>query len=134
MLTLTVIRGERLTLGDMDSEAAQHETHNQGTDVDVYLPGRLMAEEDGDDNYRNLSAFHVRMLRARAFDLAKIMASCSAGKVRIYYNDPVVIAWFRAWYRKRGWRSYFPTPINTHNDSHRFHFHVSIPRWYGDRR
>ena len=65
-------------------------------------------------------------MRARVLDLAKILATCAAGRVRIYYNDPVVIERFRRWFDQRAMRSDVGPPMIAHNRLHTFHFHLTI--------
>lgn len=122
---------EPVTIGDLDAPGDRHKTHAQGVDVDMYLPGRMAAENMGlgryPDNYKARSASFVRKCRGRVLELAKILAACTQGRVRIYYNDPKVLAPFLEWFGKQGLTTPFEAPMMPHNELHRFHFHVTIP-------
>lgn len=123
--------GEMLVIGDLDAPGPRHQTHDRGRDVDLYLPGRMIAENRGSgeypSNYLYRGSLERRMLRARVESLAKILSACSDGRVRIYYNDPPVNDRIRRWFSDRGYDSPFGKPIRHHNDLHRFHFHVTVP-------
>ncbi len=118
-------------IGDLDAPGPRHETHDHGVDADLYLPGALMVENAGggryEDNYRGKSPDQVEILRARALLLAQILATCSEGRLRIYYNDEVVRRRFLRWFEQRGYRSPFRAPMLHHNHLHDFHFHLSVP-------
>lgn len=122
--------GEHLTVGDLDAPGPRHQTHDRGVDVDLYLEQAMIARNEGGrrypDNYENRSRREVRSLRARCMDLAKIIATCAAGQIRIYYNDPDLIRPFRAWFEEQGMRSDVGRPMRQHNDLHRFHFHLTV--------
>ncbi|QQR89389.1 MAG: hypothetical protein IPJ88_14455 [Myxococcales bacterium] len=120
--------GERLTVGDLDAPPDQHKTHNRGMDMDLYLRGSMLSTVEGGGNYRSRSTFEQRMLRARVFDLAKILAQCAQGQIRIYYNDEVVMRWFNPWFWARGWRPPFGQAMVAHNHSHDYHMHVTVLR------
>lgn len=123
--------GERLTIGDLDAPGPRHQTHDRGVDVDLYLEHAMIARNIGGgrypDNYEGRSRAEVRSLRARVMDLAKILAVCANGQIRIYYNDPDLIRPFRAWFDEQGYRSEVGEPMQMHNDLHRFHFHMTVP-------
>jgi len=123
--------GEHLTIGDLDAPGPRHQTHDRGVDVDLYLTEAMIARNEGGgrypDNYEHRSRREVRSLRARVMDLAKILATCADGQIRIYYNDPDLIRPFRAWFEERGYESSVGRPMRMHNDLHRFHFHLTIP-------
>jgi len=123
--------GERVTVGDLDAPGPRHKTHRGGVDVDLYLPGFMATENLGTgrarENYAGLSPEDARAKRARVVSLAKTLAACTAGRLRVYYNDSEVIAPFEAWFRGRGFRSPFGRPMVAHNPLHLFHFHVTIP-------
>lgn len=124
--------GEHVTVGDLDAAGPRHQTHRDGVDVDLYLehamadrnePGRARI-----DNYRGLSRRSVALHRARVLDLGKILARCAGGDVRVYYADRPVVDAFRAWFTEAGLQSSVTaTPMQMHNDLHRFHFHVTVP-------
>lgn len=122
--------GERLTVGDLDAAGPRHATHDQGRDVDLYLPGDMESENAGmgayPSNYRDRPRLQVRMQRARVEALARVLTSCTDGAVRIYYNDRPVAKRFLRWFRRQGFASPFGTPMQAHNALHRFHFHVTI--------
>lgn len=122
--------GEHLTIGDLDAPGPRHRTHDRGVDVDLYLTHAMMARNEGNgrypDNYADRSPREVEGLRARVMDLAKILATCAEGRVRIYYNDPAIIGPFREWFRARGLRSNVGRPMLPHNALHRFHFHLTV--------
>lgn len=122
--------GEHLVVGDLDAPGPRHQTHDQGRDVDLYLPGVMMSENlDGGpvkDNYRERSADRVRENRLRVLGLAKALATCAGGQLRIYYNDPVVVREYNQWYRDAGLSAPFDAPMLSHNDLHGFHFHVTL--------
>jgi hypothetical protein len=122
--------GERLVVGDLDAVGPRHVTHDRGVDVDLYLPGVMESENAGGgvhpSNYVDRPHFTTRMRRARVQALARLLASCTEGAVRIYYNDPEVIRPFMAWFRQVGFAAPFGRPMQAHNDLHRFHFHVTI--------
>ena len=123
--------GEHLTVGDLDAPGPRHQTHDRGVDVDLYLTEAMIARNEGGrrypDNYEHRSRREVRSLRARVMDLAKILAVCADGRIRIYYNDPDLIHPFRAWYEERGLETPFSHAMRMHNPLHRFHFHLSVP-------
>ncbi len=123
--------GHHLTVGDLDAPGPRHQTHDRGVDVDLYLTEAMIARNEGGgrypDNYEGRPRSEVRMLRARVMDLAKIIATCAGGQIRIYYNDPDLIRPFRAWFEERGYHSDVGRPMRMHNDLHRFHFHLTIP-------
>jgi hypothetical protein len=123
--------GETLAIGDLDAPGPRHETHESGVDVDLYLPGAMAVENLGQhervENYTELNSLQLRMHRARVETLARILATCTEGRVRIFYNDEEVQERFLAWYREQGYESEFGGPMQAHNDLHRFHFHVTIP-------
>ena len=123
--------GEHVTVGDLDAEGPRHQTHDHGVDVDLYLlhamADRNEAGRPQTDNYRGLSRRTVRLHRARVLDLAKILARCSGGRLRIYYADREVVDAFRTWFTEAGLHTdVAPQAMQMHNDLHRFHFHVSV--------
>jgi hypothetical protein len=122
--------GERMTIGDLDAAGPRHQTHDRGVDVDIYLEHAMIARNDGGrrypDNYAGRPASEVALLRARVLDLARILATCSRGRLRIYYNDPEIVGAFVAWFSERGLISDFGSPMRMHNALHRFHFHVTV--------
>lgn len=124
--------GEVLAVGDLDAPGPRHETHDAGVDVDLYLP-RVMEVENlggGDyaENYRGMGALERRMVRARVETLARILATCTQGRIRIYYNDRHVRRRFHEWFEAQGFVTPFGRAMQKHNDLHRFHFHVTIPK------
>lgn len=123
--------GEHVTIGDLDAPGPRHQTHDRGVDVDVYLEEAMIARNEGGrrypDNYEGRSRREVRALRARVMDLAKIIATCADGQIRIYYNDPDLIRPFRAWFEEQGMHSDVGRPMRMHNELHRFHFHLTVP-------
>lgn len=123
--------GERMAIGDLDAPGPRHRTHDRGVDVDLYLTHAMMTRNEGRgryvDNYRERGRAEVRELRGRVMDLARILAVCAEGQVRIYYNDPEIITPFRAWFEARGLRSSVGLPMERHNRLHEFHFHLTIP-------
>ena len=122
--------GEHLTIGDFDAPGPRHQTHDRGHDVDLYLLDAMVARNEGGgrypDNYEHRSASEVRSLRARVMDLAKILAVCADGHVRIYYNDPQIVEPFEAWFAARGLVSDVGRPMQMHNPLHRFHYHLTV--------
>lgn len=122
--------GEVLTIGDLDAAGPRHQTHDAGHDVDLYLENALMETNIGGGNYLDTYAGRpsrvVRMLRARVLDLAKNLATCSNGQLRIYYNDPEIIGPFLTWFGERGLVSAVGPAMLAHNRLHRFHFHMTI--------
>lgn len=122
--------GERLVVGDLDAPGPRHETHDRGVDVDLYLPGVMRTDNDGlaryPSNYRDRPHLLVTMRRARVRVLARLLASCAGGGVRIYYNDPPVEEDFNRWFLRQGFQSPFGEPMQAHNALHEFHFHVTI--------
>lgn len=122
--------GEHLTVGDLDAPGPRHMTHDRGVDVDLYLTEAMMARNEGGgrypDNYEGRSPREIEALRARVMDLAKILATCAEGRIRIYYNDRAIIRPFRAWFDARGLESDVGPPMRPHNPLHRFHFHVTV--------
>lgn len=121
-----------VAVGDLDAPGPRHQTHDRGVDVDLYVLGALLTENAGGgrypSNYEGKSTDDVEALRRRVLDLAKILAACSDGAVRIYYNDDVVLERFHAWYDEQGFaENPFGRPMQRHNPLHDFHFHVTIP-------
>jgi hypothetical protein len=123
--------GRRLVVGDLDAPGPRHQTHERGVDVDLYLPESMVARNAGGgrypSNYRGRPAREVAGLRAEVLDLARILASCAEGQVRIYYNDRIVQEAFLAWFGAAGLRSAGGAPMEPHNRLHRFHFHLTVP-------
>lgn len=123
--------GEQLVIGDLDAPGPRHQTHDRGVDVDLYLVDAMMTRNEGRgryvDNYRFRSRSEVQALRARVMDLARILAVCANGQIRIYYNDPEIIGPFREWFDARGLRSSVGLPMQRHNRLHEFHFHMTVP-------
>lgn len=123
--------GERMAIGDLDAPGPRHQTHDRGVDVDLYLPHAMMTRSEGGrryvDNYRDRPASEVALHRARVMDLARILAVCANGQIRIYYNDPEIVTPFRAWFDARGLRSEVGNAMEPHNALHEFHFHLTIP-------
>ena len=124
--------GEVLAIGDLDAPGPRHETHDAGVDVDLYLPGVMEVENIGGgayaENYGGLDRLARQTQRARVLTLARIVATCTQGRVRIYYNDDDVRRRFQSWFDGAGLASPFGRPMQQHNDLHRFHFHVTIPK------
>lgn len=123
--------GEHVTVGDLDAEGPRHQTHDHGVDVDLYLlhamADRNEAGRPQTDNYHGLSRRTVRLHRARVLDLAKILARCSNGRLRIYYADREVVDAFRSWFTEAGLHTdVAPQAMQMHNDLHRFHFHMTV--------
>jgi hypothetical protein len=122
--------GERIVVGDLDAPGPRHSTHDRGVDVDLYLPGIMESDNTGSGSYPSnyVSRPHLtnRLRRARVQHLARLLASCTGGAVRIYYNDPPVSAQFTPWFQAHGFVSPFGRAMQAHNALHRFHFHVTI--------
>jgi len=122
--------GETVTLGDLDATGTRHKTHSSGVDVDLYLPGMMAMENMGKsrwvDNYGGQSRSYVEKCRDRVLDLARILAGCAGGRIRIYYNDPPVIEAFLAWFGEQGLVTPFSAVMEPHNELHLFHFHATI--------
>jgi len=121
---------ERMVIGDLDAAGPRHQTHDRGVDVDMYLERSMIAANIGGgrypDNYAGRPENEVRQMRARVLDLAKILATCSGGRLRIYYNDPELVPVFVAWFAERGLRSDVGPAMMMHNPLHRFHFHMTV--------
>lgn len=121
-----------LAVGDLDAPGPRHQTHDKGVDVDIYLPGAMMVENAGGgrypSNHEGKSADHIEATRQRVEGLARALAECAGGAVRIYYNDDVVLERFHQWYDAQGFdENPFGRPMQKHNHLHDFHFHISIP-------
>lgn len=123
--------GEQLTIGDLDAPGPRHQTHNRGVDVDLYLP-HAMADRNEEgripfDNYHGLSRRQIRLHRDRVMDLGKLLATCSHGRLRIYYADRPVVDEFRTWFTEQGMVSDVAAQaMQMHNALHRFHFHMTV--------
>ena len=121
---------QELLIGDLDAPGPRHQTHKTGVDVDLYLPHTLMVENLGGrryrDNYRRRTTEEVEAAREKVELLARILAVCTEGRVRIYYNDTTVRDRFHAWFDARGYETPFGRPMQRHNRLHDFHFHVTI--------
>ena len=122
--------GTGLVVGDLDAPGDRHATHASGVDVDLYLPGLMARDNAGGgshpDNYEGLGEGAVAAKREAVLDLAEVLASCAGGRLRIFYNDPVVVGAFASWFEAAGMVSPFGEPMKAHNDLHLFHFHVTI--------
>ena len=122
--------GEIMTIGDLDAAGVRHQTHDAGHDVDLYLEHAMIDTNIGGGHqiptYAGVPARIVRLLRAQVMDLARILATCAHGRVRIYYNDPELIPPFLAWFAEHGMVSDVGPAMLEHNRLHRFHFHVTI--------
>ncbi len=122
-----------LAVGDLDAPGPRHSTHDRGVDVDLYLLGAMRVENAGGgrypNNYEDKSNEETEELRSRVETLARILATCTGGQLRIYYNDEVVMERFHAWYDAQGFppNDEFGRPMQAHNRLHEFHFHVTIP-------
>jgi hypothetical protein len=127
--------GEQVVVGDLDAAGSRHVTHDRGVDVDLYLPGVMEADNAGGgahpSNYVDRPRLSTRMRRARVHTLAQLLASCTGGALRIYYNDPPVAEPFLHWFRTAGFVSPFGKAMQAHNALHRFHFHVTIAESLG---
>ena len=121
---------QEFQIGDLDAPGPRHMTHKSGVDVDLYLPNTLLVENLGArryrPNYRTMSNVNIEHARHRAEALARILAVCTEGRLRIYYNDTVVRDRFHAWFDARGYETPFGRPMQRHNPLHDFHFHVTI--------
>ncbi|MCA9612728.1 MAG: hypothetical protein KC586_08205, partial [Myxococcales bacterium] len=120
-----------VAVGDLDAPGPRHQTHDRGVDVDLYVLGALLTENAGGgrypSNYEGKTDDEIEALRLRVLDLAKVLAACANGAVRIYYNDEVVLERFHAWYDAQGFaENPFGRPMQRHNSLHDFHFHVTI--------
>lgn len=119
-----------LTIGDLDAPGPRHQTHDRGVDVDLYLEDSMIARNDGGgsypDNYAGRSAADVAEMRARVLFLAQILARCTGGDLRIYYNDEELVRTFRAWFSENNLQTSFSHPMLPHNALHRFHFHMRV--------
>lgn len=122
--------GEQMTIGDLDAAGPRHQTHDRGVDVDMYLEHAMIATNIGGghylETYEGLPPRVVRLLRARVLDLARILATCSRGRLRVYYNDPEIVDALRAWFDAQGLVSDVGRPMQQHNPLHRFHFHMTV--------
>jgi hypothetical protein len=123
--------GEHLTIGDLDAAGPRHQTHDRGVDVDLYLEHAMLDVNEGPhayvENYVGRSDDEVRGLRDRVMDLARILATCARGRLRIYYNDPEIVTPFVAWFAEHGFVSDVGPAMMMHNRLHRFHFHMTVP-------
>ncbi len=123
--------GEHLTIGDLDARGPRHQTHDRGVDVDLYLEQAMLDVNAGPhqihDNYADRTPDEVASLRARVTDLAHILATCTRGRLRIYYNDPDVLTPFLGWFEAHGFVSDVGPAMMIHNRLHRFHFHMTVP-------
>jgi len=121
---------QELLIGDLDAPGPRHVTHKTGVDVDLYLPNTLLVENLGArryrPNYRTMSNVNIEHARHRVEALARILAVCTEGRLRIYYNDTTVRDRFHEWFDARGLVTPFGRPMQRHNALHDFHFHVSI--------
>lgn len=121
-----------LAVGDLDAPGPRHQTHDNGVDVDIYLPGAMLVENAGGgrypSNHEGKSPAEIEETRQRVEGLARVLAECAEGAVRIYYNDDVVLERFHQWYDAQGFPpNPFGRPMQKHNSLHDFHFHISIP-------
>ncbi len=121
---------QELLIGDLDAPGPRHVTHKTGVDTDLYLPNTLLVENLGArryrPNYQTMSNVNIEHARHRVEALARILAVCTEGRIRIYYNDTVVRDRFHAWFDARGLVTPFGRPMQRHNALHDFHFHISI--------
>lgn len=121
---------QELLIGDLDAPGPRHVTHKTGVDTDLYLPNTLMVENLGArryrPNYQTMSNVNIEHARHRVEALARILAVCTEGRIRIYYNDTLVRDRFHAWFDARGMTTPFGRPMQRHNPLHDFHFHISI--------
>jgi hypothetical protein len=118
-----------LEIGDLDAPALRHEGHNTGRDIDLYLPQTMMSESrpgSVESNYGPLSPGQRALRRGRVASLARILAICAQGRLRIYYNDAEVRSSFLAWFRSVRLETPFGEPMRPHNPLHDFHFHVTV--------
>ena len=119
-----------LLVGDLDAPGPRHQTHKTGVDVDLYLRHTLMVENLGGRqyrmNYRRRTREEVQEAREKVETLARILATCSGGQLRIYYNDTIVRDRFHEWFDGLGYETPFGRPMQRHNALHDFHFHVTI--------
>ena len=126
-----IFPGEKLIIGDLDAPGPRHQTHREGIDADVYLPGRMRLENTTGhrpfpNNYRDADPGRVDGSRKRVLTLAKVLATCTQGNLRIYYNDEKVKEDFLDWYKRQGYSAPMGPPMQEHNELHGFHFHVTV--------
>jgi len=120
-----------VAVGDLDAPGPRHATHDNGVDVDIYLPGAMLVENAGGgrypSNHEGKSAAEIEEIRERVEGLARVLAECANGALRIYYNDDVVLSRFHEWYDAQGFpENPYGRPMQKHNHLHDFHFHISI--------
>ncbi len=83
-------------------------------------------------NFEGKSEEEIEELRRRIEILARVLATCANGHIRVYYNDDIVRDRFHAWYDAQhffpeGESNEFGRPMQGHNHLHDFHFHITIP-------
>lgn len=122
--------GHHVTIGDLDAPGPRHQTHDLGHDVDLYLEHAMLDSNIGGGRYiatyEGRPSRVVALLRAEVLDLARILATCARGHIRIYYNDPEIIVPFLSWFDGHGMVSDVGPAMVEHNRLHRFHFHMTI--------
>ena len=123
---------DEIYVGDLDAPDSFHFSHTDGVDVDVYLLRWMEWIQVKDAKYVNNMSWRKPDLKTMARDkvlfLAKSFAICTAGKVRIFYNDPKVRGPFNDWFASSGYVSPFGLPMQSHNDTHHDHFHITIEK------
>ncbi|MCA9339091.1 hypothetical protein KC939_01980, partial [Candidatus Saccharibacteria bacterium] len=102
----------KLVAGDLNAASlAEHSTHKNGLDMDVYAQNHLAA--DMRKPYRNAKSVQ----RSTALG---IMLLETRNVERILYNDAKVIRSVNAYARKHN----LPGRMESNNSTHEFHFHV----------
>ena len=114
---------QRVRVGDLDAPGPRHRYHRTGVDVDLYLPGAMRVESKGarryENNYDDQPPSHIEAMQTRVTDLARALALCTDGKLRIFYNDPIVIERFTTWFNEQGYTPPPKGPMQPHNKTPR---------------
>ena len=123
---------DEIYVGDLDAPDSRHFSHQGGVDVDIYLLRWMEWIQVKDAKYVGNMSWRKPDSRVMARDkvmfLARSFAICSAGKVRIFYNDPGITGPFNNWFASSGYVSPFGLPMQSHNDTHHDHFHITVEK------
>jgi hypothetical protein len=122
---------DEIYVGDLDAPGSKHMSHREGVDADIYLLRWMEWIQVKDakyvDNMKWRTEVSRKLAREKVSHLAKSFATCSGGKLQIFYNDPYVVGSVNEWFEAQGHTSPLGPLMVSHNDTHHDHFHIRLP-------